>query len=153
MRLYPPAWGIGREALEDCEIGGYLVPKGTQFFLVQYLVHRDPRWFENPESFQPERWDGDLIKRLPRCAYFPFGDGPRVCIGNHFAMMEAVLVLATIVQRYRLEVLPGQIARGDAFDHPPSQARASRAAAPTRRLSESHQQRCGKAETVASSPG
>jgi cytochrome P450 len=108
MRLYPPAWGIGREALEDCEIGGYFVPKGTQFFLVQYLVHRDPRWFENPESFQPERWDGDLIKRLPRCAYFPFGDGPRVCIGNHFAMMEAVLVLATIAQRYRLEVLPGQ---------------------------------------------
>jgi cytochrome P450 len=108
MRLYPPAWGVGREAIEDCEIGGYLVPKGTQFFIVQYLVHRDPRWFENPESFEPERWDGDLIKRLPRCAYFPFGDGPRVCIGNHFAMMEAVLVLATIAQRYRLEVLPGQ---------------------------------------------
>jgi cytochrome P450 len=108
MRLYPPAWGIAREALEDCEIGGYRVPRGTQLFLVQYLVHRDPRWFEDPEAFRPERWAGDLIKRLPRCAYFPFGDGPRICIGNHFAMMEAVLVLATIVQRHRIAVLPDQ---------------------------------------------
>ena len=108
MRLYPPAWGIAREALADCEIGGYHVPEGTQIFLVQYLVHRDPRWFDDPEAFRPERWADDLIKRLPRCAYFPFGDGPRVCIGNHFAMMEAVLVLATIAQRHRLAVLPGQ---------------------------------------------
>ena len=67
-----------------------------------------PRWFDDPEAFRPERWDNDLIKRLPRCAYFPFGDGPRICIGNHFAMMEAVLILATIAQRYRLEVEPGQ---------------------------------------------
>ena len=108
MRLYPPAWGIAREALSDCEIGGYSVPKGTQIFLVQWLVHRDPRIFEGPDSFRPERWDNDLVKRLPRCAYFPFGDGPRVCIGNHFAMMEAVLVLATIAQKYRLSSLPGQ---------------------------------------------
>lgn len=109
MRLYPPAWGIAREALNDCEIGGYDVPRGTQLFLTQWLVHRDPRWFEDPEVFRPERWDNDLIKRLPRCAYFPFGDGPRVCIGNHFAMMEAVLVLATIARRYRLRLEPGQI--------------------------------------------
>jgi cytochrome P450 len=108
MRLYPPAWGIAREALADCEIGGYHVPKGTQIFMVQRLVHRDGRWFDDPDSFQPERWDNDLIKRLPRCAYFPFGDGPRVCIGNHFAMMEAVLILATIARRFRLEVEPGQ---------------------------------------------
>jgi cytochrome P450 len=108
MRLYPPAWGIAREALADCEIGGYHVPKGTQLFLTQWLVHRDGRWFEDPEVFRPERWDNDLIKRLPRCAYFPFGDGPRICIGNHFAMMEAVLILATIARRYRLKVEPGQ---------------------------------------------
>jgi cytochrome P450 len=108
MRLYPPAWGIGREALADCEIGGYFVPKGTQIFLVQWLVHRDGRWFDQPESFKPERWDNDLIKRLPRGAYFPFGDGPRICIGNHFAMMEAVLLLATIARRYRLLIEPGQ---------------------------------------------
>ena len=108
MRLYPPAWGIAREALADCEIGGYHVPKGTQLFLTQWLVHRDGRWFDDPEVFRPERWDNDLIKRLPRCAYFPFGDGPRICIGNHFAMMEAVLILATIARRYRLSVEPGQ---------------------------------------------
>ena len=108
LRLYPPVWGIAREPLQDCEIGGYRVPRGTQLFLVQYLVHRDPRWYENPEVFRPERWDGDLARRLPRCAYFPFGDGPRVCIGNHFAMMEGILVLATIAQRYRLSLVPGQ---------------------------------------------
>ena len=108
MRLYPPAWGIAREALDDCEIGGYHVPKGTQLFLTQWLVHRDRRWFDDPEVFSPERWDNELIKRLPRCAYFPFGDGPRVCIGNHFAMMEAVLILATIARRYRLIIEPGQ---------------------------------------------
>ena len=108
IRLYPPAWGIAREALADCEIGGYSVPKGTQLFMIQRLVHRDPRWFDDPETFKPERWDNDLIKHLPRCAYFPFGDGPRICIGNHFAMMEAVLLLATIARRYRLEIEPGQ---------------------------------------------
>ena len=108
MRLYPPAWMIAREALGDCEIGGYHVPKGTQLLMSQWLVHRDPRWFDNPEKFHPERWDQDLIKRLPRCAYFPFGDGPRICIGNHFAMMEAVLILATITRRFRLSIEPGQ---------------------------------------------
>jgi cytochrome P450 len=108
MRLYPPAWGIGREALADCEIGGYHVPKGTQIFMVQWLVHRDGRWFDDPATFKPERWDNDLIKRLPRCAYSPFGDGPRICIGNHFAMMESMLILATIARRYRLVIEPGQ---------------------------------------------
>jgi cytochrome P450 len=108
MRLYPPAWGIAREALADCEIGGYFVPRGTQLFMVQRLVHRDRRWFDDPEAFMPERWDNDLIKRLPRCAYFPFGDGPRICIGNHFAMMESVLILATVAQRFHLTIEPGQ---------------------------------------------
>jgi cytochrome P450 len=105
MRLYPPAWGIGREAVQDCTIGGYHVPKGTQLYLNQWVVHRDPRWFDEPEVFKPERWNNDLVKRLPHGAYFPFGDGPRICIGNHFAMMEAVLVLATIGQRYRMTLV------------------------------------------------
>jgi cytochrome P450 len=104
MRLYPPAPAIGREALEDCEVGGYPIAKGSQFSLVQWVVHRDPRWFGDPESFKPERWDHDLARRLPRCAYFPFGDGPRVCIGSQFAMMETILVLCTVVQRFRLRL-------------------------------------------------
>ena len=105
MRLYPPAWGLGREATRDCEIGGYRVPKGAQALLIQWVVHRDPRWYDQPEAFRPERWEGDLERRLPRGAYFPFGDGPRVCIGNHFALLEAVLVLATIARRFRLALV------------------------------------------------
>jgi cytochrome P450 len=70
------------------------------------VAHRDPRWFDDPEAFRPERWDDDLARRLPRGAYFPFGDGPRICIGNLFAMQEAVLILATVLRRYRLEPVP-----------------------------------------------
>lgn len=102
MRLYPPAWAIGREAVRDVEVGGYPAPRGTQLILAQWVTHRDPRWFDDPEAFRPERWDNDLIKQLPRCAYFPFGDGPRICIGQHFAQLEAVLILATIARKYRL---------------------------------------------------
>jgi cytochrome P450 len=107
MRLYPPAWTIAREALADCQIGGFHIPQGAQLWPVQWIVHRDPRWFDRPDEFLPERWDGDLARRLPRCAYFPFGDGPRICIGQSFAMLEAVLILATIGQRMRLTVRPG----------------------------------------------
>lgn len=108
MRLYPPAWTIGREALEDCEIGGYQIRKGTQLLMSQWIVHRDPRFWTEPDTFRPDRWGDDATKNLPRCAYFPFGDGPRICIGNSFAMMEAILLLATISQRFRLELVPGQ---------------------------------------------
>ena len=107
MRLYPPAWGIAREATSDCEVGGFQAPRGTQFFLVQWLVHRDPRWYDEPEAFRPGRRADDLERRLPRCAYFPFGDGPRICIGQHFAMMEAVLILAAVARCYRLSLVPG----------------------------------------------
>lgn len=103
MRLYPPAWSIGREALQDDEVGGFRVPKGTQFTIAIWLVHRDARWYDDPSAFRPDRWGGDLLRRLPRCAYMPFGGGPRICIGNHFAMMELVLILGTILARYRLE--------------------------------------------------
>jgi cytochrome P450 len=108
MRVLPPVWAIGREAQADTEIGGWAIPKGTEFFLAQYVVHRDPRFFQDSEKFEPERWLDGLEKRLPRCAYFPFGGGPRICIGNHFAMLEAILCLATIVQRTRFEAAPSK---------------------------------------------
>ncbi len=104
MRLYPPAWSIGREAIEDVEIGGVPLTRGAQVWMVQYCSHRDERYFPRPLAFEPERWSGDLLRKLPRFAYFPFGGGPRLCIGNNFAMLEAVLLLATIAQRWRPEV-------------------------------------------------
>jgi cytochrome P450 len=109
MRLYPPAWAIGREAVEDFEIGGYPIARGTQLLISQWVLHRDPRWFDDPDDFRPDRWENDLARRLPKGPYLPFGDGPRVCIGNHFAMMEAVLLLATLAQRHRLETATGEV--------------------------------------------
>jgi len=101
MRLYPPVYLIGREAAVTGELGGYRLPKGTTVFLCQWAIHRDSRLFDEPEVFRPERWGEKRIENLPKYAYFPFGGGPRLCIGNHFAMLEAVLVLATIGQRFR----------------------------------------------------
>ena len=106
MRLYPPAWGVARQALTDVEIGGFAFRKGAEFVMSPWVLHRDPKSFEDPDAFKPERWDNDLGRRLPRFAYFPFGGGPRVCIGNRFAMMEAKLVLAVAIQRFRFEVAP-----------------------------------------------
>jgi cytochrome P450 len=103
MRLYPPAWGIGREAIADCEIGGYAIPGGTTVLISAWVSHRNPKHFPEPLVFRPERWAGDFAATLPRFAYIPFGGGPRICIGNRFAMMEAVLILATVAQRFRLE--------------------------------------------------
>jgi len=105
MRLYPPAWSIGREATTDCTIGGYDVPKGGQVWIVQWAMHRDPKYFPDPEKFDPHRWLDGLEKKLPKFAYFPFGGGPRICIGNTFAIMEAELVLATVLQKFRIKVL------------------------------------------------
>jgi cytochrome P450 len=107
MRLYPPAWAIGREAVRECEVGGFRVSKGTQVITFPWVVQRDARWFEDPLAFRPERWGAESASRIPRYAYFPFGGGPRLCIGNYFATMEAVLVLATIAQRFRLRLAPG----------------------------------------------
>jgi cytochrome P450 len=109
MRLYPPAYVIGREALVDCEIGGYFTPRGMSIMMPQWSVHRDPRFYDDPESFSPERWLGGLAARLPRQAYFPFGGGPRVCIGNGFAMLETILILAVLAQHYRFTILPGLV--------------------------------------------
>jgi cytochrome P450 len=108
MRLYPPAWVIGREAATDCEIAGYLVPAGAQMYMSQWVMHRDPRYFDEPERFHPDRWTPEFSKRLPKFAYFPFGGGPRVCIGAAFAMMEATLLLATIAQRFRVSLLSAE---------------------------------------------
>lgn len=106
MRLYPPAYALGREAVEECEIGGFRVPRGAQVFMFQWATQRDGRFFPQPEEFQPERWTEEFTNSLPKYAYFPFGGGPRACIGNYFAMMEAVLVLATLGQRFRFSLVP-----------------------------------------------
>jgi cytochrome P450 len=106
MRLYPPAYAVGREAVEETEIGGFRVPRGTQLFAFQWVTHRDPRFFERPDEFMPERWSNGGLQTLPKYAYFPFGGGPRQCIGNYFAMMEVVLLLATIGPRFRFSLLP-----------------------------------------------
>jgi cytochrome P450 len=106
MRLYPPAWGLARVVVEDHELGGYPIRKGMGVAMAQWVVHRDTRWYDTPEDFRPERWEGDFAKRIPRFAYFPFGGGPRQCIGNAFAVMEATLILATIAQKYRLRLVP-----------------------------------------------
>jgi cytochrome P450 len=108
LRLYPPAWTTGREAAEEVEVGGYRIPKGAQILASPWVVQRDARWFPDPERFDPDRWEGARGKETPRFAYFPFGGGPRVCIGSHFAMLEATLMLALIARRWRVELLPGQ---------------------------------------------
>jgi cytochrome P450 len=105
LRLYPAAWGTARLAVEDHEIAGYPVTKGMGVAMAQWVVHRDARWYDAPEEFRPERWEDDLMKRLPRFAYFPFGGGPRQCIGNTFALMEATLILATIARKFRLRLV------------------------------------------------
>ena len=105
MRLYPPAYSVGREAIEDVELGGYRIARGAQLWILQWAVHRDARWFPEPEQFLPERWEGDLKHRLPKFAYFPFGGGPRVCIGNTFAMIEGTLLLAALLRHW--QVRPG----------------------------------------------
>ena len=109
MRLYPPNRSVGREALNDCEIGDYHVPAGTQLLMSQWVVHRDSRYFDSPEEFLPERWTPEFMRQLPKYAYFPFGGGPRVCIGQDFAMMEAMLVVATMLQRFKLVLVEEQV--------------------------------------------
>lgn len=106
MRLYPPAWAVGRQASEPVEIGGYTLPAKAVVLTSQWVTHRDPRWWPDPERFDPDRWrDGAAGSDRPRWSYFPFGGGPRSCIGEAFAWMEAVLVLASIARRWRVEAV------------------------------------------------
>jgi cytochrome P450 len=108
LRLYPPAYISARTSIEPCDLGGYDFPAGTTFLMAQWVTHRDARFFDEPESFRPERWLDGLMDRLPPGAYFPFGGGPRRCIGQNFALLEACLVLAELAQRFRFELVPGQ---------------------------------------------
>jgi cytochrome P450 len=107
MRLYPPAWIIGRRAIEDYPVDGYLVPARSVVVVSPYILHHDPRFFANPERFDPDRWTPEFKASLPPFAYFPFGGGSRRCIGEAFAWMELVLVASTIAQRWRLRLVPG----------------------------------------------
>ena len=107
LRLYPPAWAMSRTAISDDDIGGYHIPAGALVLVSQYVIQRDPRFWDNPEGFDPERCTPERSEKRPRYAYFSFGGGPRQCIGNEFALMEATLVLATVAQKYRLHLVPG----------------------------------------------
>lgn len=108
LRLYPPAWTQARFAAADVEVAGIHVAKNTQVIMSQWVVQHDARWFTEPDRFRPERWLTGETSGLPRFAYFPFGGGPRVCIGHHFALLELVLVLARTLQTTRFESVPGE---------------------------------------------
>jgi cytochrome P450 len=107
LRLYPAAYIVARTSVAPCTIAGYDFPADTTMIMAQWVMHRDPRYFDDPEVFRPERWLNGLENRLPAGAYFPFGDGPRRCIGQGFALLESALVLATIAQKYRFKLVPG----------------------------------------------
>src|SRR5271163_1492860 len=108
LRLYPAAYILARTSIAPCTIGGYDFPTGSTIIMAQWVMHRDARYFDDPEAFRPERWLDGLEDRLPAGAYFPFGDGPRRCIGQNFALMEALLVIATVAQKFQLQLVPGQ---------------------------------------------
>jgi cytochrome P450 len=107
IRLYPPAWTIGRRALNDYDIAQYRIPANSMIFMSPYVTQHDPRYFPNPEVFDPERWTPEAQAARPKFSYFPFGGGPRQCIGEAFAWMEGVLLIATIAQRWQLHLVPG----------------------------------------------
>jgi cytochrome P450 len=107
LRMYPPAYITARTSIEPSEIGGYDFPAGATILMSQWVMHRDPRYYDDPESFRPERWLDGLEGRLPAGAYFPFGDGPRRCIGQGFAMLEAAIVIGTLAQRFQFRLVAG----------------------------------------------
>ena len=107
MRLYPPAWLVGRRAVNEYRIGPYYVPPRSIIVMSQWIVHRDSRYYEEPDRFEPDRWTSEFKAALPRFAYFPFGGGPRQCIGESFAWMELVLLVATLAQQWKFELVPG----------------------------------------------
>ncbi len=109
LRMHPPSWAMPRDALEDIEVGEYLIPKGTGILISTQVMHHDPRWFPEPERFLPERFADGWEKTIPKCAYMPFGMGPHSCIGQTFATTQMNVILAMILQRYRLLLEPGQV--------------------------------------------
>lgn len=106
MRLYPPAWALGRLAIKECEIAGYIVPSGSLVLMSQYVMHRDPRYFPEPLRFDPDRWTSEARESRPQFSYFPFGGGPRRCIGEGFAWMEGILLLAALAQQWQMRLVP-----------------------------------------------
>ena len=108
LRLYPSFWITVRDVVGECEIGGYTIPAGVRVCIMPWVIHRDPRYYSDPETFNPERWTPEFSKQLPKFAYLPFGAGPRQCIGNAFAMIEAQIVLTSILQRYNLALSSDQ---------------------------------------------
>jgi cytochrome P450 len=113
MRLYPPAGGATRQPLHDIELGGYPIPKGSNMAVSSHAMHRDPTLFPDPLRFDPDRFSPENESKIPKYAYLPFGGGPRVCIGNSFAMMEARLALITILQQWKLQLAPNQTIRAE----------------------------------------
>jgi cytochrome P450 len=107
MRLYPPVWSMGRSVGNDYTLGQYTVPAGSTIMMSQYVMHRDSRYYNEPDQFDPERWSSEARSSLPRFSYFPFGGGIRACIGEPFAWMEGILVLATIGRQWKMHLVPG----------------------------------------------
>ena len=108
MRLYPPVWTMGRYVENDYQVGEYTIPAGSSILMSQYVMHHDPRYYEEPEHFNPDRWTAKFKTDLPRFSYFPFGGGIRGCIGEPFAWMEGILIIATIAQKWTMRLVPGQ---------------------------------------------
>jgi cytochrome P450 len=108
LRLYSPVAVTARDVIEDDQIGGYHIPAGSMVMVAPYISHRNPEFWETPLEFNPEHFSPEKVAERPRYAYLPFGAGQRICLGQHFALLEAVLVLAEIAQRYRIRLLPGQ---------------------------------------------
>ena len=107
LRLYPPAYITARTSVEPCQIAGYDFPSGSTMLMSQWVMHRDTRYYSDPDAFRPERWLAGLADQLPAGAYFPFGDGPRRCIGQGFAMLEAAIVIASLAQRFTFRLVSG----------------------------------------------
>jgi cytochrome P450 len=107
LRLYPPAWGFSRQALGPDEIGGYRLRAGWLVFVIPFVMHRLPAYWSDPDRFDPERFASEQTAARLKFVYIPFGAGPRQCIGNQFAMIEARMIVATVAQRYRLRLVPG----------------------------------------------
>lgn len=108
MRLYPPVWTMGRYVENDYSVGEYTIPAGSSILMSQYVMHHDPRYYKKPEEFNPNRWTDDFNAHLPRFSYFPFGGGIRGCIGESFAWMEGILIIATIAQEWSMRLVPSQ---------------------------------------------
>ncbi|MGZ5550432.1 MAG: cytochrome P450 [Nitrososphaeraceae archaeon] len=106
MRLYPPAWALGRQAINDCKIGKYIIPSGSIILMSQYVMHRNPLYFPEPNTFYPDRWTDEFKKKLPRFSYFPFGGGIRSCVGEPFAWMESILISAIINRLWKMNSIP-----------------------------------------------